>query len=34
MAGEYNVESLVRGLSKFLAQHAPHLDTLAGLCTG
>jgi indolepyruvate ferredoxin oxidoreductase, alpha subunit len=30
MAGEYNVESLVRGLSKFLAQHAPHLSTAAG----
>jgi len=30
MAGEYNVESLVRGLSKFLAEHAPHLDTARG----
>jgi indolepyruvate ferredoxin oxidoreductase alpha subunit len=30
MAGEYNVESLVRGLSKFLAQHAPHLSTAPG----
>jgi indolepyruvate ferredoxin oxidoreductase alpha subunit len=30
MAGEYNVESLVRGLSKFLAQHAPHLNTSGG----
>ena len=30
MAGEYNTESLVRGLSKFLAQHAPHLDTSRG----
>ena len=30
MAGEYNVESLVRGLSKFLAQHAPHLNTSRG----
>jgi indolepyruvate ferredoxin oxidoreductase alpha subunit len=30
MAGEYNVEAMVRGLSKFLAQHAPHLDTSAG----
>ena len=29
MAGEYNVEALVRGLAKFLAQHAPHLDTPA-----
>jgi indolepyruvate ferredoxin oxidoreductase, alpha subunit len=26
MAGDYNVESLVRGLSKFLAQHAPQLN--------
>ena len=26
MAGEYSVESLVRGLSRFLALHAPHLD--------
>jgi indolepyruvate ferredoxin oxidoreductase alpha subunit len=30
MAGEYNTESLVRGLSKFLAQHAPHLNTSRG----
>jgi indolepyruvate ferredoxin oxidoreductase, alpha subunit len=30
MAGEYNVESLVRGLSKFLVEHAPHLDTARG----
>jgi indolepyruvate ferredoxin oxidoreductase alpha subunit len=30
MAGEYNVESLVRGLSKFLAQHAPHLNLASG----
>jgi len=30
MAGEYTVESLVHGLSKFLAQHAPHLDTSRG----
>jgi indolepyruvate ferredoxin oxidoreductase alpha subunit len=30
MAGEYSVESLVRGLSKFLAQHAPHLNTSRG----
>src|SRR6185295_5671401 len=30
MAGEYNVESLVRGLAKFLAQHAPHLDLASG----
>jgi indolepyruvate ferredoxin oxidoreductase, alpha subunit len=30
MAGDYNVEALVRGLTKFLAQHAPHLDTSPG----
>jgi indolepyruvate ferredoxin oxidoreductase alpha subunit len=30
MAGEYNVESLVRGLARFLGQHAPHLDTSPG----
>jgi len=30
MAGEYNVESLVRGLTKFLASHAPHLNTAPG----
>ncbi|HEV3011283.1 MAG TPA: indolepyruvate ferredoxin oxidoreductase subunit alpha [Burkholderiales bacterium] len=30
MAGEYNVEALVRGLSRFLGMHAPHLDTAAG----
>jgi indolepyruvate ferredoxin oxidoreductase alpha subunit len=30
MAGEYNVESLVRGLAKFLAQHAPHLNLSSG----
>ncbi|HEY1291239.1 MAG TPA: indolepyruvate ferredoxin oxidoreductase subunit alpha [Burkholderiales bacterium] len=30
MAGEYNVESLVKGLAKFLARHAPHLDTSPG----
>ena len=30
MAGEYNVESLVRGLAKFLGLHAPHLDTSPG----
>jgi indolepyruvate ferredoxin oxidoreductase alpha subunit len=30
MAGEYNVESLVRGLSKFLAQHAPQLNLASG----
>ena len=30
MAGDYNVEALVRGLAKFLAQHAPHLDVSRG----
>jgi len=30
MAGEYNVESLVRGLAKFLAQHAPQLNLASG----
>ncbi|HKU45421.1 MAG TPA: indolepyruvate ferredoxin oxidoreductase subunit alpha, partial [Burkholderiales bacterium] len=30
MAGDYNVEALVRGLGKFLAQHAPHLSTASG----
>ena len=30
MAGEYNVESLVRGLTKFLARHAPQLNIAAG----
>ena len=30
MAGDYNVESLVRGLTKFFAQHAPHLNTASG----
>jgi indolepyruvate ferredoxin oxidoreductase, alpha subunit len=30
MAGEYNLEAMVRGLSKFLGRHAPHLDTSAG----
>jgi len=30
MAGDYNVEALVRGLSKFLGQHAQHLDVSAG----
>jgi len=30
MAGDYNVEALVRGLAKFLAQHAPHLDASSG----
>jgi len=30
MAGDYNVEALVRGLSKFVGQHAPHLDVSPG----
>ncbi len=30
MAGDYNVEALVRGLAKFLGQHAPHLDSSSG----
>ena len=30
MAGEYNVETLVRGLSKFLARHTPALDLSCG----
>ena len=30
MAGDYNVEALVRGLTKFLARHAPHLSTASG----
>jgi indolepyruvate ferredoxin oxidoreductase alpha subunit len=30
MAGDYNVEALVRGLAKFLAEHAPHLDLSSG----
>jgi indolepyruvate ferredoxin oxidoreductase alpha subunit len=30
MAGDYNVEALVRGLAKFLAQHAPHLSLSSG----
>ena len=30
MAGDYHVEALVRGLAKFLAQHAPHLNTASG----
>ena len=30
MAGEYNVEALVRGLARFLGMHAPHLDTSPG----
>jgi indolepyruvate ferredoxin oxidoreductase alpha subunit len=30
MAGDYSAEVLVRGISRFLAQHAPHVDTSAG----
>jgi indolepyruvate ferredoxin oxidoreductase alpha subunit len=30
MAGDYNVEALVRGLAKFLGMHAQHLDTSSG----
>jgi indolepyruvate ferredoxin oxidoreductase alpha subunit len=30
MAGEYSTELLVRGLARFLAQHAPQLDTAQG----
>jgi indolepyruvate ferredoxin oxidoreductase, alpha subunit len=30
MAGEYSVEALVRGLSRFLGEHAAHLDTSGG----
>ena len=30
MAGDYNVEALVRGLAKFLSQHAPHIGTSSG----
>jgi len=30
MAGEYTAEAMVRGLSKFLGQHAPHLDLSPG----
>ncbi len=30
MAGDYNVEALVRGLTKFLARNAPHLSTASG----
>jgi len=31
MAGEYNLEAMVRGVSRFLGQHAPHLDASSGL---
>jgi indolepyruvate ferredoxin oxidoreductase alpha subunit len=30
MAGEYTAEAMVRGIAKFLAEHAPHLDTSLG----
>jgi indolepyruvate ferredoxin oxidoreductase alpha subunit len=30
MAGDYNAEVMVRGLSRFLAEHAPRLDISAG----
>ncbi len=30
MAGDYNVEALVRGLAKFVGQHAAHLDISCG----
>jgi indolepyruvate ferredoxin oxidoreductase alpha subunit len=30
MAGDYNVEALVRGLAKFVAQHAPDVNLSAG----
>jgi indolepyruvate ferredoxin oxidoreductase, alpha subunit len=30
MAGEYTAEALVKGIAKFLAQHAPHLDLAPG----
>jgi indolepyruvate ferredoxin oxidoreductase, alpha subunit len=30
MTGDYTAEVFVRGLSRFLAQHAPHLDTSSG----
>src|SRR5689334_13440205 len=30
MAGDYNVEALVRGLAKFVGQHAPQLDVQRG----
>jgi len=30
MAGEYTAEAMVRGLAKFVAQHAPHLDVASG----
>ncbi|HVJ10130.1 MAG TPA: indolepyruvate ferredoxin oxidoreductase subunit alpha [Burkholderiales bacterium] len=30
MAGEYNLEAMVRGIAKLAGQHAPHLDTSSG----
>ena len=30
MAGDYNVEALVRGLARFVAEHAPQLDLASG----
>jgi indolepyruvate ferredoxin oxidoreductase, alpha subunit len=30
MAGEYNLEAMVRGLSRFVGLHAPHLDASSG----
>ena len=30
MAGEYNAEAMVKGIAKFVAQHAPHLDISSG----
>ncbi|OFZ90468.1 MAG: indolepyruvate ferredoxin oxidoreductase [Betaproteobacteria bacterium RBG_16_66_20] len=30
MAGDYHTELMVRGLARFLAQHAPQLDTASG----
>jgi indolepyruvate ferredoxin oxidoreductase alpha subunit len=30
MAGEYTAEAMVKGIARFLAQHAPHLDTSSG----
>ena len=31
MAGDYSTELMVRGLARFLAEHAPHLDLSPGL---
>ncbi|OGA38539.1 MAG: indolepyruvate ferredoxin oxidoreductase, partial [Betaproteobacteria bacterium RIFCSPLOWO2_12_FULL_68_19] len=31
MAGEYSAEALVRGIAKFLSQHAAHLNTSSGM---